>query len=97
LKEQGVPHARIVIMIEACEESGSPDLPYYVLHLEQRIGVPSLIICLDSGCGNYEQLWLTTSLRGLVVVALQVKILKEGSHSGHARYLYIYSIFCLMN
>jgi len=84
LREQGVPHGRIVIMIEACEESGSPDLPAYVNHLESRIGVPSLIICLDSGCGNYEQFWLTTSLRGLIVGNLKVAILKEGSHSGHA-------------
>jgi acetylornithine deacetylase/succinyl-diaminopimelate desuccinylase-like protein len=84
LHEQGVPHGRIVVMIEACEESGSPDLPYYVDHLEKRIGVPSLIICLDSGCGNYEQFWLTTSLRGLVVGTLKVSILEEAAHSGHA-------------
>jgi len=71
-------------MIEACEESGSPDLPYYVEHLEKRIGVPSLIICLDSGCGNYEQFWLTTSLRGLLVGTLKVSILEEAAHSGHA-------------
>lgn len=53
-----------MIIIEACEESGSPDLVHYISHLESRIGVPSLIVCLDSGCGNYEQFWLTTSLRG---------------------------------
>ncbi len=64
LREQGVPHARCVILIEACEESGSPDLPYYVDHLAARLGSPSLVVCLDSGCGNYDQLWLTTSLRG---------------------------------
>ncbi len=52
-------------MIEACEESGSFDLPAYVEHLAPRIGIPSLIICLDSGCGNYDQFWITTSLRGI--------------------------------
>jgi hypothetical protein len=58
LKDQKVPHARCVILIEACEESGSYDLPFYIDHLAARIGKPSLVICLDSGCGNYDQLWL---------------------------------------
>jgi acetylornithine deacetylase/succinyl-diaminopimelate desuccinylase-like protein len=84
LHEQGVPHARCVILIEACEESGSPDLPYYVDHLAARIGNPSLVVCLDSGCGNYDQLWLTTSLRGLVSGTLEIRVLDEGVHSGHA-------------
>jgi acetylornithine deacetylase/succinyl-diaminopimelate desuccinylase-like protein len=84
LKEQGLPHARCVVMIEACEESGSYDLPYYVDHLAARIGKPSLVVCLDSGCGNYDQLWLTTSLRGLTGGNLTVKVLEEGVHSGDA-------------
>ena len=84
LHEQGVPYARCVVMIEACEESGSYDLPYYVDHLAARIGKPSLIVCLDSGCGNYDQLWLTTSLRGLTGGNLVVKVLEEGVHSGDA-------------
>jgi len=84
LKLQGVPHARSVILIEACEESGSPDLPFYVDLLSSRIGTPSLIVCLDSGSGNYEQFWLTTSLRGMVSGDLTVKILNEGIHSGAA-------------
>jgi len=84
LKEQRVPHARCVILIEACEESGSYDLPFYIDHLAGRIGQPSLVICLDSGCGNYDQLWLTTSLRGLVMGTLTVRVLSEGVHSGDA-------------
>ncbi|HUW51971.1 MAG TPA: M20 family metallopeptidase [Rhodanobacter sp.] len=84
LHEQGVPHARCVIMIEACEESGSYDLPYYVDHLAARIGSPSLVVCLDSGCGNYDQLWLTTSLRGMTGGNLTVQVLEEGVHSGDA-------------
>lgn len=84
LQEQGIPHARCVVMIEACEESGSYDLPYYVDHLAARIGKPSLVVCLDSGCGNYDQLWLTTSLRGLTGGNLTVKVLEEGVHSGDA-------------
>ena len=84
LQAQGIEHSRCVVMIEACEESGSYDLPYYVDHLAARIGKPSLIVCLDSGCGNYEQLWLTTSLRGLTGGNLIVKVLEEGVHSGDA-------------
>ncbi|MGY0556323.1 M20 family metallopeptidase [Lysobacter sp. A421] len=84
LHEQGVPHARCVIVIEACEESGSYDLPAYVDHLAERIGKPSLVVCLDSGCGNYDQLWCTTSLRGLAGGNFTVKVLDEGVHSGDA-------------
>ncbi|MBV9522374.1 MAG: M20/M25/M40 family metallo-hydrolase, partial [Alphaproteobacteria bacterium] len=61
LQDQGVPHARCVVLIEACEESGSYDLPFYVDHLMDRIGTPSLVVCLDSGCGDWDRLWLTTS------------------------------------
>ncbi len=84
LQDQKVPHARCVILIEACEESGSYDLPYYVDHLASRIGEPSLVVCLDSGCGNYDQLWLTTSLRGMIAGELKVQVLEEGVHSGDA-------------
>jgi acetylornithine deacetylase/succinyl-diaminopimelate desuccinylase-like protein len=84
LKEQGIAHGRIVIVIEASEESGSPDLPFYIDHLSQRIGTPDLVVCLDSGAGNYEQLWLTTSLRGNLLGTLTVRILTEGVHSGAA-------------
>jgi acetylornithine deacetylase/succinyl-diaminopimelate desuccinylase-like protein len=84
LQAQGAPHARCVILIEACEESGSYDLPAYVDHLADRIGKPSLVVCLDSGCGNYEQLWCTTSLRGLAGGNFTVKVLQEGVHSGDA-------------
>ena len=84
LQEQGVAHARCVVLIEACEESGSYDLPAYVDHLAERIGKPSLVVCLDSGCGNYDQLWCTTSLRGMAGGNLTVKVLEEGVHSGDA-------------
>lgn len=82
LREQNIPHARCVILIEACEESGSFDLPFYIEELQDRIGRPSLIICLDSGCGNYDQLWMTTSLRGLAGGSLHIEVLKQGVHSG---------------
>ena len=84
VQQQNLPHARCVVLIEACEESGSTDLPAYMAHLAPRIGKPSLVVCLDSGCGNYEQLWMTTSLRGMVSGNLRVEILNEGVHSGDA-------------
>lgn len=82
IQKQGLPHVRTVVIIEACEESGSYDLPYYIDQLRDRIGEPSLVICLDSGAGNYEQLWCTMSLRGMASGTLKVDVLREGIHSG---------------
>lgn len=84
LQQAGGRHARCVVIIEACEESGSYDLPFYIDALKARIGRPSLVVCLDSGCGNYDQLWCTTSLRGLVGGDVRVDVLTEGVHSGDA-------------
>ena len=84
VKQQGAPHSRIVVIIECCEESGSVDLPAYIDLLSEKIGTPRLVICLDSGCGNYDQLWMTTSLRGSIVGNLTVEVLTEGVHSGDA-------------
>lgn len=84
LKSQKVAHPRIVGLIETCEESGSYDLLPYVDALRQRLGDVGLVICLDSGAGNYDQLWLTTSLRGMASGVLKVEVLTEGVHSGDA-------------
>jgi acetylornithine deacetylase/succinyl-diaminopimelate desuccinylase-like protein len=84
LADQKIPHRRCVVLIEAGEESGSPDLAAYVEHLSDRIGAATLVVCLDSGCGNYDQMWCTTSLRGLVHCELEVETLTEGVHSGDA-------------
>ncbi|WP_397412541.1 M20 family metallopeptidase [Polaromonas sp.] len=84
LKAQNVPHPRIVGLVETCEESGSYDLLPYVDALRTRLGDVGLVICLDSGAGNYDQLWLTTSLRGMASGVLKVEILTEGVHSGDA-------------
>jgi len=71
-------------LIECCEESGSYDLPAYLEALAERIGKVDLVVGLDSGCGNYDQLWMTTSLRGLAAGTLSVEVLTEGVHSGDA-------------
>jgi acetylornithine deacetylase/succinyl-diaminopimelate desuccinylase-like protein len=84
LHEEKRPHARVVILIECCEESGSYDLPPYLESLSRKIQTPDLVVGLDSGCGNYEQLWGTTSLRGLINGVLTVEVLAEGVHSGDA-------------
>jgi len=84
LREQGLTHPPCRIMIEASEESGSGDLPFYIELLAHRIGQPALVIALDAGCGNYSQLWATTSLRGQVSGTLTVRVLTEGIHSGDA-------------
>jgi len=84
LQEQGVPHAHCVVLIEGCEESGSFDLPFYFDLLGDRLGSPDLVVCLDAECGNYEQLWCTTSLRGNLTGTLRADVLTEGVHSGSA-------------
>jgi acetylornithine deacetylase/succinyl-diaminopimelate desuccinylase-like protein len=88
LQAQGLPHPRIVGLIETCEESGSYDLLPYMDALRaagnNRLGDVALVICLDSGAGNYDQLWLTTSLRGMASGVLKVQVLTEGIHSGDA-------------
>ncbi|HTP74283.1 MAG TPA: M20 family metallopeptidase [Burkholderiaceae bacterium] len=84
LDAQNIPRPRVVGLIESCEESGSFDLPAYLDVLKSRLGDVSLVVCLDSGAGNYDQLWLTTSLRGMVSGVLKVEVLSEGVHSGDA-------------
>ena len=84
LKSQNIAHPRIVGLIETCEESGSYDLLPYINALRPRLGEVALVVCLDSGAGNYDQLWLTTSLRGNAAGVLKVEILTEGVHSGDA-------------
>lgn len=84
LQQHNIPHGHIVIIIEACEESGSFDLPYYMEKIKDRINAVDLMICLDSGCMDYERIWLTTSLRGVSGGVLKVETLTEGMHSGVA-------------
>lgn len=82
LREQNIEYGRVIILAEGCEESGSGDLPIYMDHLKERIGNPDLVVCLDSGAGNYETMWMTTSLRGVMSFKLRVSLMSEGVHSG---------------
>jgi acetylornithine deacetylase/succinyl-diaminopimelate desuccinylase-like protein len=84
LLEQSIKLPRILVLIEFCEESGSPDLPHYINLCSNLIGSPDLVVCLDSGAGDYKRFWTTTSLRGLIGASLRVDVLTEGVHSGGA-------------
>ena len=84
LKEQKIDHPRILVLIEFSEESGSPDLPHYMDLCSDIIRSPDLVICLDSGAGDYKRFWTTTSLRGLIGLKMKVSVLREGVHSGGA-------------
>lgn len=84
LREAGEQHPRAVFVIETCEESGSFDLLAYLDALRERIGRPNLVVCPDAGCGTYDRLWCTSSLRGMISATLRVDVLHEGVHSGDA-------------
>jgi acetylornithine deacetylase/succinyl-diaminopimelate desuccinylase-like protein len=84
LDAASIPRPRVVVMVEASEESGSPDLPGHLDALGATLGSPDLVVCLDSGCLSYDRLWLTSSLRGNLVATVSVQVLTEGVHSGSA-------------
>jgi acetylornithine deacetylase/succinyl-diaminopimelate desuccinylase-like protein len=81
---QGHRLGRCVILIEASEESGSPDLEFHLDALADFLGQVSLLICLDSGALTYDRLWVTTSLRGIAQVTVTARVLERGQHSGAA-------------
>ncbi len=80
----GIPRPRVIVLVEASEESGSPDLPAHLADVGDRLGSPDLVVCLDSGCLTYDRLWLTSSLRGNLIATVTVQVLTEGVHSGSA-------------
>lgn len=82
LQKYGLPHNRIVLYFETDEESGSADLIHFLNQRKSQIGEPSLVICLDSGCCDYEHMCLTTTLRGVFNFNLRVDVGLEGVHSG---------------
>ena len=72
------------MIFEADEESGSAHIDHYLAKLKERIGLVDIVFCLDSGCGNFDTLWVTTTLRGMVSTNITVEVLNEGVHSGDA-------------
>ena len=84
VRAAGGEHARAVLLLETGEESGSPDLPAYMDHLAGRLGDVTFVVCLDGGGGDYQRMWLTSSLRGLVSMTVTVRVLAAAQHSGLA-------------
>jgi acetylornithine deacetylase/succinyl-diaminopimelate desuccinylase-like protein len=84
VRAAGGEHARAIVLLETGEESGSPDLPAYLEHLADRLGEVSLVVCLDAGGGDYQRLWVTGSLRGIVQATVTVRVLETAMHSGLA-------------
>ncbi len=82
LRDQGIPHAHCIILIEGAEETGSPGLDKYVEEMKDMLAGVDLVVCLDSNCGDYDRMWVTTSVRGLIAGNLRVQVLSEGVHSG---------------
>ena len=84
LQEAGAPHPRCTLIIETCEESGSFDLPPYLEELTDQLGDPDMVVVMDSGGPDYDHVWMTEALRGLVSGTLSVKVSHEGIHSGNS-------------
>ena len=82
LQELNISHPRCVGLFETCEESGSAHYETYLKHVEEQLGAIGLVVALDSSCGDYDRLWITNSLRGMIGGAIKVEVLKEGVHSG---------------
>ncbi|CAD8186262.1 unnamed protein product [Paramecium pentaurelia] len=75
LLSQGLEHPTIEMLFEGEEESGSNFLMQYFDLLElKRVDI---MVALDSGSGDYERLWLTSSLRGSMKIDLCVKVLES--------------------
>ncbi|CAD8206663.1 unnamed protein product [Paramecium pentaurelia] len=84
IQELGLKHPRIIMAFEADEESGSQHIYHYLDKLKEKIGQVDLVIALDASCGSYDRLWVTTTLRGIVVGTVTVQVLNEGIHSGES-------------
>lgn len=79
---EGKALPRICLALETEEESGSENLIKLLTLSEDYLGKPDCLFCMDSGVLDYEQLWVTSSLRGVAMVDLQVECALSGYHSG---------------
>ena len=84
LREAGGRHARIVVLIEASEESSSVHLATHLETLLPRFAGADLVITLDSFCESYDRLWTTTSTRGVCGGVLDIEVCADDPHSGRA-------------
>lgn len=74
LQTLGIPHPRCVGLFETCEESSSRHYESYLKEAEQKLGDIGLVIALDSCCGDYDRLWVTSSLRGMLGARLKFEL-----------------------
>ena len=79
---QGVPTPRCVIVLESEEESGSANLVSLLTSAKKEIGVPDVCFCLDSGCFDFEKLWIVSTLRGVTCLNITVQAAEQSFHSG---------------
>jgi acetylornithine deacetylase/succinyl-diaminopimelate desuccinylase-like protein len=84
VREAGGRHARIVVLIEASEESSSVHLAEHLTTLLPRFAGADLVITLDSFCESYDRLWTTTSTRGVCGGVLDIEVCADDPHSGRA-------------
>lgn len=73
---------RVALVLETEEESGSPNLISLLNQASDSIGTPDYCFCMDSGAFDYNQLWMTSSLRGICILDVTVECGKAGYHSG---------------
>lgn len=81
-QEQGVKMPRVALVLETEEESGSPNLVALLEQAKDFIQPPDMLFCMDSGAFDYNQLWITSSLRGICIIDLTVELGSAGYHSG---------------
>ena len=74
---------RICCLFEGAEESTDADLKYYFDKLIPILGDNVVaFIPLDSGCPDYDRLWMANSLRGIVDIDVNIQTLDQESHYG---------------
>ena len=77
----GRPPVGVTLLIEGEEESGSPTLPAFLREHRDALACDVIIIA-DAANPAVEVPALTTSLRGLVDVVIEVSMLERPAHSG---------------
>lgn len=84
LQTLGLEHPRCVGLFETCEESASRHYEEYLNDCTEKLGEIGLVVALDSCSGDYDRLWVTDTLRGMIGGAIEVRTLTAGVHSGEA-------------
>ena len=82
-QEHNCPLPRICLIFEGAEESTDEHLTYYFNKLLPIIGENVIaFIPLDSGCADYDRLWITNSLRGVCDYEINIQTLDNNISFG---------------